>query len=140
VSRVAKLGEPDEDELKTYEFALEVEMLAADLLVPGNSMLEIHRAVVDFYEENGVRFDFKDYGRDFLGHSIGLEGHESPYIGPSHGDWIVEPGMVIAIEPRVEPRVTGGKTRIHIEDMFLVTEKHPKNISVFGEPGIQEIL
>jgi Xaa-Pro aminopeptidase len=139
VSRVAKLGEPDEDELKTYEFARKVEMLAADLLVPGNSMLEIHNEVVNFYEKNGVKFDFKDYGRDFLGHSIGLEGHEAPYIGPSHGDWIVEPGMVIAIEPRIEPRVIGGKTRIHIEDMFLVTEKGPENISTIGEYGIQVV-
>jgi Xaa-Pro aminopeptidase len=38
---------------------------------------------------------------------------------------VIEPGMIIAIEPRV----TFGAARVHYEDMFLVTPTGPKNLS-----------
>ncbi len=128
ISRVAKFGEPDANEVKTYEFATEVMMRVAEMLVPGNTVMEVHNAAKKFYEDRGVEYRLvEDQGRDFIAHGLGLAVHEAPFIGPSHGDWVIEPGMIIAIEPRV----TFGKARVHYEDMFLVTPNGSMNISVW---------
>lgn len=61
-----------------------------------------------------------------LGHGIGLEGHESPYVvqGPQ-GEAVVQPGHVFSLEPGVYlPKVDGeGEgVGIRLEDCFVVTE------------------
>ena len=126
IARAAKFGEPDANEVKTYEFATEVMVKVAEMLVPGNTVMEVHNAAKNFYEDRGVEYKLvEDQGRDFIAHGLGLAVHEAPFIGPSHGNWVIEPGMIIAIEPRV----TFGNARVHYEDMFLVTTKGAKNFS-----------
>ena len=126
VARAAKFGDPDRNETKTYEFATGVMMQVAETLVPGNTVLETHNATKKFYEDRGVQYRLvEDQGRDFIGHSLGLAIHEAPFIGLSHSNWVIEPGMIIAIEPRA----TIGNARVHYEDMFLVTKKGARNIS-----------
>lgn len=130
VARAAKFGEPDTNEVKTYEFATGVMLRVAEMLVPGNTVMEVHNAAKKFYEDRRVEYRLvEDQGRDFIAHGLGLAVHEVPFIGPSHGNWVIEPGMIIAIEPRV----TFGNARVHYEDMFLVTEKEARNISQCGD-------
>lgn len=55
--------------------------------------------------------------RHHLGHGIGLELHEFPTIAP-HSPDVLQPGMVIALEPGV----VFGEVGVRREDIFLVTE------------------
>ena len=55
-----------------------------------------------------------------LGHGIGLEAHEAPFLR-NHADnnWLLEPGMVIALEPGLYDPVHGG---CRLENDILITE------------------
>ena len=62
------------------------------------------------------------YGEKFihgLGHGIGLEIHEPPWITRSRGDDVLRPGMVFSIEPGVYLPDVGG---VRLEDLVVLTE------------------
>ena len=55
-----------------------------------------------------------------LGHGIGLEAHEAPSLNSrTDNDWILEPGMIITIEPGLYDPVHGG---CRLENDILITE------------------
>ena len=55
-----------------------------------------------------------------LGHGIGLQAHEAPFLrNRADNDWILEPGMVITIEPGLYDPVHGG---CGLENDILITE------------------
>jgi Xaa-Pro dipeptidase len=55
-----------------------------------------------------------------LGHGIGLEAHEAPVVGSrSDNVWILEPGMIITLEPGLYDPVHGG---CRLENDVLITE------------------
>jgi Xaa-Pro aminopeptidase len=53
------------------------------------------------------------------GHGVGLEIHEAPRVAAGQTE-ILQPGMVITIEPGV---YLPGKWGVRIEDMVVVTER-----------------
>ena len=55
-----------------------------------------------------------------LGHGIGLEAHEAPFLrSRADNDWILEPGMIITIEPGLYDPIHGG---CRLENDILITE------------------
>ncbi len=79
--------------------ALEVGIRAAQ---PGNTIGDVGHAIHEY-----VKSQKFDVVRDLIGHGIGTEVHEEPEVpnyGKSGKGPVLEPGMVIAIEPMV---VTG---------------------------------
>ncbi len=112
---------------------------------PGNHIGDIGFAVQSVAEAEG-------YGvvREYVGHGIGRVMHEDPNVpnyGRRHHGIILEPGMVLCVEPMVcmgthRTRVMDdgwlvvtrdGKPAAHFEKMVAVTEDGPLVIST--EPG-----
>ena len=109
--------------------------------VPGNRLGDIGFAVQSHAEKNG-------YGvvRDFVGHGIGRALHEEPQV-PNYGKKstgiLLEPGMVLAIEPMITvgsykvkvlknnwTAVTSdGSLAAHFEHTIAVTETGPVILS-----------
>ena len=55
-----------------------------------------------------------------LGHGIGLEAHEEPFLrSRADNDWILESGMIITIEPGLYDPIHGG---CRLENDILITE------------------
>ena len=55
-----------------------------------------------------------------LGHGIGLEAHEAPFLrSRPDNDWVLEPGMIITLEPGLYDPVQGG---CRLENDILITE------------------
>jgi len=77
---------------------------------------------------------FKKYGMEpcmrFLGHGLGLNLHEEPFIA-AHTDMELQEGMVFALEPVYNTR--DKKMGFHLEDNLIVTKKGVENMtSRFG--------
>jgi len=111
--------------------------------VPGNRLYDISRAIQSHAEFMGF-----DVIREYVGHGVGLALHEDPKIPNyvSHGiNWILKPGMVIAIEPLVvegsyEVYVAKNnwtvitkdhKLSAHFEHSVAITKDGPEILSVF---------
>ncbi|NMC75233.1 MAG: type I methionyl aminopeptidase, partial [Geobacteraceae bacterium] len=70
--------------------------------VPGNRISNISHAVQSYVEKRGF-----SVVRDFVGHGIGRNLHESPQVpnfgAPGRGV-VLKPGMVLAIEPMINQK------------------------------------
>ncbi|MBQ9730891.1 MAG: aminopeptidase P family protein [Bacilli bacterium] len=109
---VSKL--PDDELVKIYKIVLEAQLLGVKAVKPGIKICEVDKVVRDYITKKG-------YGKYFghgTGHGIGLEIHEEPYVRGNY-DTILEPGMIITIEPGIYLPDLGG---VRIEDDVLVTE------------------
>jgi len=121
--------------LKTTQAALSAGIAQA---VAGNRLGDIGHAVQDVAEKEGF-----SVVRDLVGHGIGREPHEEPQV-PNFGrpgrGLLLQPGMVLAIEPMVNAGtaavrtladrwtvVTVDKKRsAHFEHTIAVTENGPR--------------
>jgi len=96
-----------------YEAVREAQQAAADAVRPGMAVGEVDEAARKVLRKAGL-------GRYFThstGHGVGLEIHEAPRVGNGQKE-ILQPGMVITIEPGV---YFPGKWGVRIEDMVAVT-------------------
>lgn len=115
---------------KIYNAVLEAKDAASTLGKPGMTGTDVDRIAreiivargFDSYEENGEERKYFGHG---LGHGVGLEVHEGPRLHSKSAD-ILEPGMIITIEPGIYLPGQGG---VRIEDMYLVTESGFENLN-----------
>jgi len=125
ISRMAVVGEPNETQLKAYGIAVEAEKATAEAMRAGAKVIDVHNAVKAFYNSKGY-----EYNRAFIGHAIGIGCHEWPFLGPAHGDWVLEPGMFF----QVEPGMLLDDVKIHTEDSFVVKPEGPaENVSLYRD-------
>lgn len=114
VTRTLAVGEPSDKLKEIYQVVLDSQLLALEKIKPGMTGKEADAISRDYIASKG-------YGEAFghsLGHGIGLEVHEGPGLS-SRSDVVLEPGMVITIEPGIYLPGIGG---VRIEDDALVTE------------------
>lgn len=90
----------DEDE-HYFELMLEAQTIAIDALDPGVPIEYVDRQVWEYFEEQGVT----DLAQHHVGHNIGMEGHEPPYLDRGWGERYeggateLAPGQIYTIEP-----------------------------------------
>jgi Xaa-Pro aminopeptidase len=97
---------------KAYDVVIEAQERALKSIKPGVKASDVDRAARELIEEEG-------YGAFFghaLGHGVGLEVHERPYVGKNSRD-VIEEGMVFTVEPGI---YLPGKGGVRVEDMVLV--------------------
>jgi len=116
VGRTAKLGKPTPDELDTWKRLREIHHAVAGELRPGNRGRELFDLATRLHEKHRISFPYAHNG-----HSIGLDVHEHPFIGP-YEDIPFEAGMICTVETRA--RVVGQKG-LHMEDLFEITNAGP---------------
>lgn len=104
----------------------------------GQRLQDISAAVQSYVEENGF-----SVVREYVGHGVGAEMHESPeipnYGRPGHGPRLLR-GMTLAIEPMVNAgaaaitqlsdgwtvKTADGKWAAHYENTILITDGAPE--------------
>ncbi len=115
LERTMFLGEPTQTQERAFAAMLALQSRAIEAMGPGVPAGEVELAVVRLAEELGV----KDALRHHVGHSIGLEAHEAPFL--DHGEEaILEPGMVFTVEPGVYMKELGG---FRHSDTVVITDE-----------------
>jgi len=112
-TRTVWVGPVPQDARRAYEAVREAQQAAIAAVRPGIPVGEVDAAARKVLRKAGL-------GRYFThstGHGVGLEIHEAPRVADGQPE-ILQPGMVITIEPGV---YFPGKWGVRIEDMVAVT-------------------
>lgn len=121
VVAVGGLEAIDEDLLAAQAWCVEVLEQVASSAKPGVAPSALYQQALDLAEQSGHAGNFMGVAPDqarFVGHGIGLEVDEYPFLARGFDDPL-EAGMVFALEPKL---VFPGRAAVGIEDAFIVTE------------------
>ena len=111
----------DDDLLEAQAWCTSVLEQVADAARPGVAPSALYQLALDIAADAGHADRFMGFAPDqarFVGHGIGLEVDEYPFLARGFDDPL-EPGMVFALEPKL---VFPGRAAVGIEDAFIVTE------------------
>jgi Xaa-Pro aminopeptidase len=145
MTRTFTVGTPDPNVVSWYADCLDVLDLARSLVRPGVDGAEVHRAVCDLFGERGHPTNLsvpegtvqRDGFSHSLGHGVGLDVHESPYLGKLGHELVV--GDVITLEPGLYRKGFAG---VRIEDLLVVTEDGCETITDYPyslDPAATEV-
>lgn len=123
ITRMVHLGKPTQEFTKAYDAVLQANQRAMAAVRPGVKAEEIDRLGRNVLETAGLG----QYFTHRLGHGLGLDGHETPWIMHGNGT-VLQEGMVFSIEPGVYLQ---GKYGIRIEDIVVVTSNGVRNLTGF---------
>jgi len=113
IGRCRSVGEPTAEQAAYYDVTYRGEMAAMELIRPGVKVADLFRAAVGVPLVAG----FADFRRHHVGHGIGLQAHERPFLQPDNQQELAE-GMVLCVEV---PYYVYGLGAFVSEDMVLVT-------------------
>ncbi|MFC2970373.1 aminopeptidase P family protein [Acidimangrovimonas pyrenivorans] len=130
LERTLFLGEPDAASLEIWQANVAAHEYGLGLLQPGASCAEITSQINDFLAERDL-LQYRTFG---YGHSFGVLSH---YYGREAGlelrediDTVLEPGMVISMEPMLTiPRGQPGAGGYREHDIVVIGENGPENIT-----------
>jgi Xaa-Pro dipeptidase len=127
LERTMIVGEPTPEQEHAFAAMLALQSRAIETMAPGVPVGEVELATVRLAEELGVASNLRHH----VGHSIGLEGHEAPFL--DRGDEaVLEPGMVFTVEPGVYIKELGGfrhsDTVVITDDGRRVMTDYPREL------------
>ncbi|MCF7870542.1 MAG: Xaa-Pro peptidase family protein [Candidatus Omnitrophica bacterium] len=106
---------------KAYNTIKKAQAAAISRIKEGKKASDIDKAARDVISKNG----FGKYFTHGLGHGVGLEVHEPPYLKPGQNE-ILKEGMVVTIEPGIYYKNQFG---IRLENMVIVKAKKAEVIA-----------
>jgi Xaa-Pro aminopeptidase len=114
-TRTVHVGRASTEAHKAYQAVLQAQQAAIVAVKPGVGVAEIDQAARNLLQKHGLA----KYFTHSTGHGVGLEIHEAPRVAAGQSE-ILQPGMVITIEPGV---YLPGRWGVRIEDVVVVTEQ-----------------
>jgi Xaa-Pro aminopeptidase len=121
ITRQVVLGGPAPDYLAVFDVVRAAQAAGVDAAVPGATVADVDRACREIIVGAG-------YGEAFFtrtGHGLGLDVHEPPSVVAGN-DLILEPGMIITVEPGV---YLSGRFGVRIEDTIAITDSGADRLS-----------
>ena len=112
--RTIYCGEPPDDYREVYEIMLAAQEAGRVAAAAGTPASEVNAACRRPIEEAGLGEHF----RHRMGHGIGLDIHERPFISPED-ETPLEPGMTFTDEPSI---IIPGRFSVRIEDILVCEE------------------
>jgi len=128
VTRMFSMGKMPPDVMRVCEGAIEIHNETLERVKPGVTADELFRHSEIVAERLGLSESYLGPpGKkvSFVGHGIGLELVEGPFIARGRNDRL-EPGMTFALEPKM---VFEGKFAAGVESVFVVTDNGHRLIS-----------
>ncbi|WP_298569744.1 aminopeptidase P family protein [uncultured Aliiroseovarius sp.] len=132
LERTLFIGEPDKESLRIWEANVAAHELGISLIKPGATCSGITAEINRFFESENL-LQYRSFG---YGHSFGVLSH---YYGREAGlelrediDTVLEPGMVVSMEPMLFlPEGTPGAGGYREHDILVIGETGAENITGF---------
>jgi Xaa-Pro dipeptidase len=123
--RSAFIGEPRDEPLRAWQSITKAIQAAMSVMGDGRiTPASIHNFVVESVTADGFRDQFSWYA---LGHSIGLDVHENPWMLPEFTEPI-RAGMCFALEPKIG---RPGSFYVRCEDVCVVEHDRARSLTKY---------
>jgi len=132
-TRVFAVGAVSDRLRKGYDDMLAVQRRMIEIAVPGISWGEVYDDCLALAVRLGYGDSFmgsKGSQVSFIGHGVGIEIDEYPFIARGFKDMLLEVGMAFAFEPKV---VFPGEGAIGIENTFYISNEGLKQLTYSSE-------
>ena len=124
MTRTVFYGTPTQEFVSAYNLVASANLLGEQKAVKGAKVKDVDKCVRDYFAKSGV----DNYFTHSLGHGIGLQIHEDPYLSP-RGQGELDNGYVFSIEPGL---YFDGKFGIRIENTVTIENGKPKSLTGNG--------
>lgn len=123
LERTLFVGEPSAEQRDYFEIMSEAQELAIETIAPSVEYAAVEEVVVDYFEEQGVA----EYTKHHVGHNIGLEGHERPFLDVDY-DGTIREGELYTVEPGFYVPGVGG---FRHSDTVVITEDGTESLTYY---------
>ena len=123
MTRTVAFGSATDEMRNVYETVLAAQAAAEAATREDMLCCDMHNAAAEVIANAG----YGQYFTHALGHSVGLEIHESPVASPRCNVPLTR-GIVMTDEPGI---YMAGKFGVRIEDMLVITDDAPRNLTQF---------
>ncbi|HEX2600738.1 MAG TPA: Xaa-Pro peptidase family protein [Gemmatimonadaceae bacterium] len=117
MTRTVVFGTPTAEMKKVFDVVHEAQARAVAFAAPGKKCGDVDAVARKVITDAGYGPDYRTFTHR-LGHGIGLEGHEWPYLVRG-SEIVLEPGMTFSDEPGIYQY---GKFGVRLEDIMAITE------------------
>lgn len=114
MTRTVAVGSVTDEQKKVYQTTLKAQLAAIDAIKAGAVCGDIDKIARDIIYDAGYKGCFGHA----LGHSVGIDVHESPNLSPNNKA-VLKVGNIVTVEPGI---YLENKFGVRIEDMVYVTE------------------
>ena len=121
MTRTVAIGNITDEQRFVYDTTLKAQLTAIDKIKSGAVCGDIDKIARDIIYDAG----FKGCFGHSLGHSVGIDIHESPNLSPNNTG-VLRSGNVVTVEPGI---YLENKFGVRIEDMVHVTENGCENLT-----------
>ncbi len=133
VTRTVVFGKPTDKQRRVWDIVRKAQAAALAAAKPGATCESVDAAARKVITDAGYGPGYK-YFAHRLGHGIGMEGHEYPYL--VKGNTLrLEPGMTFSNEPGI---YIYGEFGIRTEDCMVVTENGARHLGGMEAVSIEE--
>jgi len=121
MTRTVAINHVSELQKEVYSIVLNAQLESLKAIRPGVKCCDVDKIARDIISSAG----YKDCFGHGLGHSVGLEIHESPALN-TRDTTLLKPGVIMTVEPGI---YIENKFGVRIEDMVYVTEDSCINLT-----------
>jgi Xaa-Pro dipeptidase len=133
ITRTVVFGKASDKQRRVWDIVRKAQKAALAAARPGATCESVDRAARKVVEDNGFGPGYKYFGHR-LGHGIGMEVHEYPYL--VKGNTLkLEPGMTFSNEPGI---YIYGEFGVRLEDCMVVTETGARHLGGLEAVSIEE--
>lgn len=116
------IGQKDDEKRELFNAVFHARLFATEMIAPGKTKV---KEVEERARKELAKYDLNKYFTHSLGHGVGLEVHEFPYVNLKN-DMVIQPNMIFTIEPGI---YIPGKLGIRLEHMVLIKENDAEVIA-----------
>jgi Xaa-Pro aminopeptidase len=126
IARMA-FAKPTQAQVDLYRRMFDIHQETIQAVRPGIPASHVYQTAARAFKRHGL-----DFNSPHVGHGCGVGGgHEEPILHPLNPE-LLEPGVVLAVEPVYMDQRLGG---YHIEDLLLVTDAGVQVLSTATDPS-----